>query len=64
MAERFYVLSEDVLDNFEVDVVYLKLYCRKCERTFGATIYHNRVSAERLICRECQNKELEENSVE
>jgi len=64
LPQKFVVISQDTLDDFGVDVVYIKLYCRKHGNTWGASIYHNYIPENKLICGLCWQEQQEEQNQE
>jgi hypothetical protein len=55
------LIDKEVLKKFNIDIIYVKLQCKKCKKIWGSTIYYNQIDPKELICRDCaQAKMLEQ----
>lgn len=62
MLEKLYkVMDDELLENFNLDCVYLKLECLKHSYSWGSTIHRNQILESKLKCQYClqEEKDLE-----
>lgn len=56
MNEKFIPVNKEELDQMDLEIVYVKFFCKKCLHTFGQSIYGGMIPRDRLVCFNCQNE--------
>ena len=62
MLEKLYkVMDEEILEKFQIDVLYIKLECLKHNYSWGRTVHRNQLRESELKCQYClqEEKDLE-----
>jgi Zn finger protein HypA/HybF involved in hydrogenase expression len=48
-------------DEFEFEIRYIKVKCKKCFNSWGITVNGNTFKSEDMVCRECAKKQISRN---